>query len=118
MNQEFEEYWKQHQKHLILNAPRKLREDYLESNKLNTPLDWVCFIIPIGVGITVQPLVKLGSEILSWAVVLLVVVVLFTLLQMFKPLLQKKKDTIEAIEHIKQFYYERYLERGLEHLEP
>ena len=118
MNKEFEDYWKQHQKHLILNAPRKMREDYLESTKLNTPLDWICFIVPIGVGITVQPLINLGSEILSWAIILLLVVVLFALLQMVKPLLQKKKTTIQVIEHIKQYYYERYLEKGLDNLEP
>lgn len=48
----------------------------------------------------------------------LIVVVLFALLQMVKPMLQKKKTTIQVIEQIKQYYYDRYKKYGLEKMEP
>ena len=118
MEKEFEEYWNAHRKRLMLNAPREMREEYLESTKLDTPMDWVCFVLPVAVGIIVQPRIKLGSEILSWIIMLLIVVVLFALLQMVKPLLQKKKTTVQVIEQIKQYYYERYKKYGLDKLEP
>lgn len=112
MEKEFEEYWALHQKHLILNAPEKLRAEYLESKKLDTPMDWLCFIIPIGVGILVQPMIKMGSEILSWGIMLVVVVVLFTLMQMIKPYVSKKKTEQQVLENIKNYYYERYKKYG------
>ena len=37
MEKEFEDYWKKHQKRLILNAPKELRDEYLESTRLDTP---------------------------------------------------------------------------------
>lgn len=117
MEKEFEDYWQQHQKRLILNSPKELRGEYLESNKLDTPMDWVSFILPIAVGIILQPRLHIGSEILSWAIVLIVVVAIFALVQMLKPLVQRKKTTIQALEDIKQFYYERYKKLGLEHIE-
>lgn len=49
---------------------------------------------------------------------LLIVVVLFALLQMVKPMLQKKKTTIQVIEQIKQYYYDRYKKYGLDKMEP
>lgn len=98
MEKEFEDYWLKHQKRLILKSPKNLREEYLESTRLDTPMDWVCFVLPIAVGIILQPRLNFESEILSWGVVLLVVVVLFALLQMVKPYLQKKKTTIQALD--------------------
>lgn len=112
MEKEFEDYWNQHQKHLILNAPEKMRTEYLESTRLDSPIDWLCFVIPIGVGIVVQPFIKLKSEILSWAIMLVVVVVLFVLMQMVKPFLSKKKSETQVINKIKKYYYDRYKQIG------
>ena len=95
MEKEFEDYWLKHQKRLILKSPKNLREEYLESTHLDTPMDWVCFVLPIAVGTILQPRLNFESEILSWGIVLLVVVVLFALLQMVKPYLQKKKTNQE-----------------------
>ena len=67
---------------------------------------------------SLQPHVNLKSEVLSWAIILLIVVVLFVLLQMVKPFFQKKKSTIQAIDQIKQYYYERYKKYGLDKMEP
>lgn len=117
MEKEFEDYWLKHQKRLILKSPKNLREEYLESTRLDTPMDWVCFVLPIAVGIMLQPRLNFESEIQSWGVVLLVVVVLFALLQMVKPYLQKKKTTIQALDAIKNFYYERYKKYGLDKIE-
>lgn len=39
-------------------------------------------------------------------------------LQMVKPFFQKKKSTIQAIDQIKQYYYERYKKYGLDKMEP
>ena len=58
------------------------------------------------------------SEILSWAVVLLIVVVCFAVMQLVKPMLQKKKSTIQVVKSIKAFYYEVYKKNGLKKLEP
>lgn len=51
MEKEFEDYWNKHQKRLILNAPKALRDEYIESTKLDSPIDWVCFILPVVLGI-------------------------------------------------------------------
>ncbi len=93
MEKEFEDYWNKHQKRLILNAPKALRDEYFESTKLDSPIDWVCFILPVALGIGLQPILDIQSEILSWAVVLLIVVVCFAVM-LVKPMLQKKKSTI------------------------
>lgn len=76
MEKEFEEYWSAHSKRMLLNAPGNLRQEYLESTKLDTPMDWVCYILPVAAGILIQPHVNLKSEVLSWAIILLIVVVL------------------------------------------
>lgn len=47
MEKEFEEYWSAHSKRMLLNAPGNLRQEYLESTKLDTPMDWVCYILPV-----------------------------------------------------------------------
>ena len=39
MEKEFEEYWSAHSKRMLLNAPRNLRQEYLDSTKLDTPKD-------------------------------------------------------------------------------
>lgn len=118
MEKEFEDYWREHQKRLILNAPKELRDEYMESTRLNSPVDWACFVIPIVLGIVLQPRLDFSSEILSWGLVVIVVVVVFVLLQMLKPYVQKKKTTMEVLRSIKQFYYEKYQKGGLAKLEP
>lgn len=70
MEKEFEEYWSAHSKRMLLNAPRNLRQEYLDSTKLDTPMDWVCYILPVAAGILVQPHVNLKSEVMSWAIIL------------------------------------------------
>ncbi|MED9983937.1 MAG: hypothetical protein U0K27_12800, partial [Segatella copri] len=116
MEKEFEDYWNKHQKRLILNAPKALRDEYIESTKLDSPIDWVCFILPVALGIGLQPILDIQSEILSWAVVLLIVVVCFAVMQLVKPMLQKKKSTIQVVKSIKAFYYEVYKKNGLKKL--
>lgn len=117
MDKEFEDYWYRHSNRLILNAPKDLHEAYVESTKLHTVADWVCFVLPIGVGIVMQPLLPFDSEILSWGVTVLVVVLLFVLMQYVNSRVQKKKTLVEAIDDIKKFYYKRYKEKGLNHIE-
>lgn len=116
MEKEFEDYWNKHQKRLILNAPKALCDEYIESTKLDSPIDWVCFILPVALGIGLQPILDIQSEILSWAVVLLIVVVCFAVMQLVKPMLQKKKSTIQVVKSIKAFYYEVYKKNGLKKL--
>lgn len=119
MDKEFEEYWATHQKHLILNAPERMRKELLEAGRLDSPGDWLCFIIPIGVGIVIQPLIKLQSEILSWFIILVLVIFLFALMQMIKPYISKKKTEAQVMDAIKQYYYDRYKKIGdLDKLEP
>lgn len=116
MDIEFENYWRRNQKRLILNAPQKLREEYLESTKLNTPMDWICFVFPIAVGVFIQPYIRIGSEILSWIAVVVIVVVIFFAMELLKPFVQKKKTTLQALDNIRQYYYERYKKYGLEEM--
>ena len=61
MEKEFVDYWNTHQKHLILNAPEGLRKEYFDSNRLDTPIDWICFLIPIAVGILLQTFMGIAS---------------------------------------------------------
>ncbi len=117
MDKEFEDFWYKYSKRLILNAPKDLRDAYMESTKLHTVVDWVCFILPIGVGIVIQPMLPFKSEILSWGVTVVAVVLLFVLMQFVNSRIQKKKTFVEAIEDIKKFYYKRYKEKGLNNLE-
>ena len=37
MEKEFEDYWNKHQKRLILNAPKALRDEYFELTKARQP---------------------------------------------------------------------------------
>lgn len=112
MSENFEEYWEKHQKNLILNAPEPLRSQYMASNKLDTPMDWLCFMVPIGVGIVIQSSLELKSEILSWTIVLVVVVVLFALMQLLKPHITKKKTTEQVISDIKTYYFKKFQKAG------
>lgn len=119
MDKEFEDYWDTHQRHLILNAPESLRNAYLEASRLDSPIDWLGVIVPVGVGIVVQPFIKLQSEVLTWAIVFVLVVVLFVFMQMIKPYFSKKKTESQVIAEIKQYYYDRYKKIGdLNKLEP
>lgn len=119
MEKEFVEYWNTHQKHLILNAPEKLRAEYLESTRLDSPVDWICFLLPIAIGIILQYMMKLQSEMLSMGITIVVIIILYVLMQMLKPRFSKKQTETEAIEKIKQYYYERYKKTGsLDTLEP
>ncbi len=43
---EFNQFWEQHHKQLILNAPKELRDEYVESTQLNSPLDWYALSCP------------------------------------------------------------------------
>ncbi|HBF04939.1 MAG TPA: hypothetical protein DDW28_02125 [Prevotella sp.] len=90
----------------------------MESTRLDSPVDWACFVIPIALGIILQPRLDFSSEILSWGLVVFIVVVVFVLLQMLKPYVQKKKSTVEVLKSIKQYYYEKYQKDGLDKLEP
>ena len=65
MDKEFEDYWNLHQRHLILSAPGKLRSEYMEAGRLDSPADWICFILPVGVGMLLQPFLNFSSEILA-----------------------------------------------------
>lgn len=120
MEKEFEDYWRHHQRRLLLSAPKEMRDELLESSRLDSPMDWLCFILPIGVGIVMQPFIRIKSEILSWAIMLVVVVVLFVLMQMVKPFVSKKKSSAQVVDNIKKYYYKRFKESGgnLEKIEP
>lgn len=108
----FNEFWERHQKQLILNAPKELRDEYVKSTQLDTPLDWVCFVLPIAAGIGLFPLFQVGSEVLSWLIMAVVVIVLFVLMQMLKPLVSRKKTTPQVVGRIKAYYYNIYVKTG------
>ena len=119
MEKEFVDYWNTHQNHLILNAPEGLRKEYFDSSRLDTPIDWICFLIPIAVGILLQTFMGIASTIVSMGITIVVVVLLYALMQMVKPYLSQKKSEAEAVERIKMYYYERYKKsHSLEKLEP
>lgn len=119
MEKEFVDYWNTHQKHLILNAPEGLRKEYFDSSRLDSPIDWICFLFPIAVGIILQTYLKMESTILSMGITIVVVVVLYALMQMVKPHLSHKQSESEAVEKIMMYYYERYKKtRSLDKLEP
>ena len=112
LRESFEKFWSQHQKQLILHAPEDLRNDYMRSTQMDTPADWVCFIIPVCVGIFTSSLLKIQSQILSWVVTIVVIVVLFAVMQIIKPHFSKKKSTADAIRLIKEYYFGIYKKTG------
>lgn len=116
MEKEFEDYWTTHQRRLILNAPEKLRKEYLQASRLDSPLDWIGFILPIGLGIALQPFLPLQSEILSWAITFVFVVLSFALVQMLKPRFTNRRTVAQVLDEIKQYYYQRYKKIGNLHL--
>ncbi len=77
MEKEFEDYWNKHQKRLILNAPKALRDEYIESTKLDSPMIGSVLSCLWLWALAFEPILDIQSEILSWAVVLLIVVVCF-----------------------------------------
>lgn len=112
MDKEFETFWKENQRLLVLNAPERMREEMLRASKLDTPIDWICFALPVITGILVQPLIPVKSEILSWGLMLLVVIVLFVVLQIVRPYFSKKKTETQVMAEIKRYYYEKYVKAG------
>lgn len=119
MEKEFVDYWNTHQKHLILNAPEGLRKEYFDSSRLDSPVDWICFLIPIAVGIMLQTFLSVDSTIVSMGITIVVVVLLYALMQMIRPRLTHKKSEEEIVEKIKMYYYERYKKiRDLDKIEP
>lgn len=108
MEKEFEAYWKTHQQHLIAKAPREMRERLVEASKLSSPLDWLLFVLPVACGIILQAYIPVRSAILSWALVAVVVVVLFVLMQMLRDRFSTKKTPEQIVTEIKRYYYDRY----------
>lgn len=111
-DKEFIAFWEKNRKHLISNAPKELRDQLVASTQLDSPIEWVFFAFPIFVGIAILPMIKLRSEILSWAVMVVVVIVLFVVMQLVKPYITKKRSTDQVVEAIKQYYYEVYKKSG------
>lgn len=112
MTKEFESYFEHNRRRLVAKAPKELQEELLDSTSINTPIDWACIIVPLGVGVFIQPFLPFHSEIANWGIVLVVVVVLFALMQMVRPFFTKKKNSMQALDDIKEYYYERYKETG------
>lgn len=119
MTKEFEDYFEHNRRRLLAKAPKELQDELLESTSFNTPIEWACIIVPLGVGIFMQPFLPFRSELLNWGVVCVVVVILFVVMQMIRPYFTKKKNALQAIEDIKKYYYERYEQTGdLAKIEP
>ena len=78
---------------------KALRDEYIDQPS-DSPIDWVCFILPVNwppANFDIQ------SEILSWAVVLLIVVVCFAVMQLVETYVAEKKSTIQVVKSIKAF---------------
>lgn len=116
---EFETYWKAHEAALIAVAPRVLREERNNSNKMNTAGDWLVYIIPFMVMVGFQNTKLIGNEMLNFIISIVLGVLCFGLATFIKPYVTNKRNLVDIDADIKDYFfciYQKDGEKGLDEL--
>lgn len=112
MEKEFEEYWKAHSKQLIAHAPQRLADERAHSLGMNTLGDWLLWIVPIGVTVTLMDYQFVESKLVNFVILLAICIGLVVVCQMVKPYVTGKRDVAEIDRDIRDYYYSEYKRTG------
>lgn len=117
MEKEFEDYWKKHRNSLFLAAPKALKDEMKNTEKLNTAGDWLLYVIPILVMVAFVNAKVIERELLNFLVAV-VLCILATLLSVWlKPYVTGKRRATAIDADVKAYFYEIYQKHGLGALE-
>lgn len=108
MEKEFDEFWTAHRQQLIAAAPRRLAEERAHSLGMNTMGDWLLWIVPVGITVTLMDYQLVESRLLNMLVLLVICVACVVLCLIVKPYVTGKRSVVDIDEEIKQYYYDRY----------
>lgn len=117
MEKEFEDYWRDHKDTLILHAPKALLQERQRNTKMNTPGDWLLFILPIIVMLGFFDSHFIENNVVNGIVTVVLGIIAFAVSELLKPYVTKKRSLEEIDEDIKQYFYAVYQEKGLAHIE-
>lgn len=117
MEKEFEDYWRDHKDTLILHAPKALLQERQRNTKMNTPGDWLLFILPIIVMLGFYDSHFIENNVVNGIVTVVLGIIAFAVSELLKPYVTKKRSLEEIDEDIKQYFYAVYQEKGLAHIE-
>ena len=117
MEKEFEDYWRDHKNTLILHAPKALLQERQRNTKMNTPGDWLLFILPIIVMLGFYDSHFIENNVVNGIVTVVLGIIAFAVSELLKPYVTKKRSLEEIDEDIKQYFYAVYQEKGLAHIE-
>ena len=112
MEQEFENYWNLHHKHLIETAPSKVAEERKRSLGVNTAADWLLIAFPVIVMVVLMDYNFVNSPIINFVIVLFIGVITLVLGQMISPYVTGKRRITDIDNDIKQYYYNKYKHTG------
>lgn len=116
MEKEFEDYWRDHKDTLILHAPKALLQERQRNTKMNTPSDWLLFILPIIVMLGFYDSHFIENNVVNGIVTVVLGIIAFAVSELLKPYVTKKRSLEEIDEDIKQYFYAVYQEKGLAHI--
>lgn len=117
MEKEFEDYWRDHRDRLILHAPKALQQERQRNTKMNTPGDWLLFLLPILVMVGFYDSHFVQNTIVNIIVTVVLGIIAFAVAEMLKPYVTKKRSLEEIDEDIKQYFHAVYQQKGLKHLD-
>lgn len=117
MEKEFEDYWRDHRDSLILHAPQTLRQERDRNTKMNTPGDWLLFVLPIMVMLGFYDCHLIENTVINIIVTVVLGIVAFAVAEMLKPYVTKKRSIEEIDADIKQYFHAVYQQKGLSYLD-
>ena len=110
---EFETYWKAHEAALIEAAPRALREERANSNRMNTAGDWLIYVIPFMVMGRFDNAGLIANEMLNFIISIVLGVLCFGLVTFIKPYVTNKRNIVDIDQDIKDYFFSVYRKEGL-----
>ncbi|MCH4148757.1 MAG: hypothetical protein LKG25_00365 [Prevotella sp.] len=114
MEQEFEDYWGLHKKQLMTFAPQDLKEERLNSSKMNTAGDWLLAAFPIIAMIFFLQAKFIQNEMLNFVCGLAICIVLWVLCEMAKPYVTGKRSVVDIDKDIKEYFYGQWKDGKLD----
>lgn len=115
--EEYEAYWKSHEADLIKVAPKVLREERANSNKMNTAGDWLIYIIPFIVMVGFDNAGLIANEMLNFIISIVLGVLCFGLVTFIKPYVTNKRNIVDIDQDIKDYFFSIYRKEGVDGLE-
>ena len=111
------DYWKRHEKRLLKLAPRHLAEEKTQYGKYNTAGDWACMIFPFLPFSLILQITPFGNQYIDTALAFVALVVFVFLCEMARPHLTGKRPLTQINNDIKNYWYQKYKEKGISALD-